>query len=86
MNTACRGEGFGEKAYTSFGKNLSQVFLSQISSFCRIESFITTGLRTGSSQTWKSIWICEINGLVSDSRYVGKHSVHAPYGPPIGIQ
>lgn len=62
----------------SFGQSLSPGFISEIWSFSRIESFITAEPSTGSSQTWSSIWICEINALISNSRYVGKLSVTGP--------
>lgn len=80
------GESFCEEDYVSVGQSLSQVFISEILGFGRIESFITAVPSTGSSQPWSSVWICGINGLISDSRYVGKHSVHGPYDPSSGTR
>lgn len=59
---------FCEEDCESVGQSLSQVFITDILYFGRIESFITAGPSTGSSQTWSSVWIYGINGLISDSR------------------
>ena len=75
-----------EKDCTSCGQSLSLVFISNILSFGRVESFIAAGPRTGASQTWSSIWICGTSGSITDSIYVGKHSVHDPYDPSSGTQ
>lgn len=80
------GGSFYEEDCVSVGQSLSQVLKSEILDFSRIDAFITAGVSTGSSQTWSSVWICVINGLISDSRYVGKHPVHGPSDPSNGTQ
>lgn len=78
-------EEVSEKDCTSFGWNVSLVFISKMF-VSRVKSFIAAGHRTGASQTCNSVWICGTNGLKSDSKYIGKHSMHDPYDPSSGAQ
>lgn len=75
-----------EKDCTSLGQSLPQVFISEILSFSRIDSLIAAGPSTGALQTYSKMWMCGTNGLISNSRYVGRYSVHDIYDLASGSQ